>query len=144
MNQHTDRWPRTRSLATLAVGALMGATALVTTRDTSAGPAPAMQDGARSLSTGFREVARRISPSVVGVVAIHEAREAPAGFQQGGPDLFFRDPFHRFFAPQDPDGDDDGYGMPMPFPSPRGQGTGVIVDESGTIATNALLASAIG
>jgi serine protease Do len=95
-----------------------------------------MQDGARSLSTGFREVARRISPSVVGVVAIHEAREAPAGFQQGGPDLFFRDPFHRFLAPQDPDGDDDGYGMPMPFPSPRGQGTGVIVDESGTIATN--------
>src|SRR5262245_9809521 len=117
MNQPTERWPRTRSLAILAVGALIGATALVTTRDTSAGPAPAIQDGARSLSTSFREVARRISPSVVGVVAIHEAREAPAGFQQGGPDLF-RDPFHRFLAPLDPDGPDEGFGMPMPSPSP--------------------------
>jgi len=134
MNQHT-RWPHQRSLAILAVVALVGGTALVTNRATSAGPAPVVQDGERALSRSFREVARRISPAVVGVVAIHEAREAPAGFQQGGPDLFFGDPFHRFFGPFDNDGPDGDGQMPS-FPSPRGQGTGVIVDENGTIATN--------
>jgi len=128
-----------RPLPALAlVAALASGAGFLLHEKTTASPAPSVRDSARELSQAFRDVARNISPSVVGVLAIHEAVEAPGTFHRIDP---FQDPggelFRRFFG-QGPDGDQDGtpWPLPMPFPTPRGQGTGVIVDADGIIATN--------
>src|SRR5262245_21218396 len=57
------------------------------------------RDGAHELSRAFRDVAHAISPSVVGVLSIHE-REQPTGkFHQLSPlDESIPEPFRRFFG----------------------------------------------
>src|SRR5262245_58997799 len=116
-----DRRPLT-ALALMAT--LAGGAGLLVHQKTEAGPAPRARDEMRDLSRSFRDVARNISPSVVGILATHEVKQDPSG--QGA------DPFHgqlderfwRFFG-----GDDfDGTPFQGPMPPLKGQGTGVIVD----------------
>jgi serine protease Do len=123
-------------VATLATGA-----GLLLHEKSTAAPAPSVRDSARELSRAFRDVARNISPSVVGILATHAAAEAPTNFHRFGP---FQGPnddlFRRFFGQRGDEGDEEGspWSFPFPMPSPtlRGQGTGVIVDAGGIIATN--------
>ncbi len=122
-----------RSLPTLAVLAtLAGGAGFLLHESTTAAPAPAVRDSARELSRAFRDVARKLSPSVVGVLAVHERADAPArlrGFDphQGIGELW------RDFGEQ---GGGLPWSVPMPSPAPQGQGSGVIVDADGIIATN--------
>jgi serine protease Do len=126
-----------KTVPTLALVASLATGAGFLLQDrTLAGLAPATSDGgARELSSAFRDVARSISPSVVGVLAVQEAQDSPTGLRgQEGEELDpFRDPrFERFFGLRP----DSPRLMPRPSPTPRGQGTGVIVDAGGIIATN--------
>jgi serine protease Do len=136
---NTFQLPRPLPALALVAALASGAGLLLHERATAA-PEPGVRDSARELSRAFRDVARNISPSVVGVLATREATDAPAGFQRIDP---FQDPhgdlFRRFFGRQGEDGDEDRnpWSFPMPpFQMPRGQGTGVIVDADGIIATN--------
>lgn len=108
-------------VATLALGA-----GLLLDRPSTATPAPVGGDLARQLSSAFRDVAKHIRPSVVGIVA--KRGRALDGNElerlHGNLPLPFGDDLRRFF----------GDGTPMP--QPQGQGTGVIVDSDGIIATN--------
>jgi len=135
-----NTFQNTRPLPALAlVAALASGAGFLLYEKTTAGAAPSVRDGTRELSRAFRDVARQISPSVVGVLATHEAADSPATFHRLAP---FQDPsgelFRRFFGRDGEDGDEDGmpWAFPMPSPTPRGQGTGVIVDADGIIATN--------
>ncbi len=128
---------KTRSLPTLTlVAALASGAGFLLHAKTTADPQPSVRDGVRELSRAFRDVARHISPSVVSVLAIHEAQDSPARFHTSDP---FQEPlperFRRFFG-QDGEPDGHPWASPMPAPTPRGQGTGVIVDADGIIATN--------
>ena len=114
----------TLRLPTLLVVTGLGLGAgLLLNRSTDARPAPA-RDNARELSQTFRQVARAISPSVVSVLAVHEAKNVPMRLQ---------DPFggrlRNLF------GEDSPFGEQL-MPPATGQGTGVIVDADGVIATN--------
>jgi serine protease Do len=134
---HSFQNLRTFPVLALAAALASGAGFLLHEK-TTAGPAPAARDGARELSRAFRDVARHISPSVVGVLAIHESADSPARFHGANP---FQDqlpePFRRFFGEEDGERHGiPGWGLRIPFPAPRGQGTGVIVDAGGIIATN--------
>jgi serine protease Do len=126
---------RTRPLPALAlVAALASGAGVLIHEKATAAPAPSVRDSARELSRAFRDVARNISPSVVGVLATHEALDAPSSrrFQDPSGDLF-----RRFFGREDEEGEDVlPWSLPMPFLTPKGQGTGVIVDADGIIATN--------
>ena len=128
----TRTFPPLALVATLATGA-----GFLLHESSTAGPAQAARDSARDLSRAFRDVARQIGPSVVGVQALHEVVRTRNGDprridpHQGLPEELRRyfgfgsedDPFRRL--------------TPLPMPLPReGQGTGVIVDEDGIIATN--------
>jgi len=125
-----DRFrPLTRSLPALALVAVTaGVAGSLLTPDSHAGPPP-QKDAAHALSQTFREVARRIGPSVVGIEAIHGADDSPASFHGN---RFSPDDLWRFFEGRLPDGQGEDFSMP----APRGQGTGVIVGADGTIATN--------
>ncbi len=116
--------------STLALAALLaGGTGLLLQKNTSAGPAPASPAGsARALSQTFRDVARAISPSVVGVQVVQDSPVILQSDEQSPLDERF---FRRFFGDELP-----GRMIPSPMPLPRGQGSGVIVGEDGTIATN--------
>jgi serine protease Do len=125
----------TRTVPALAlVAALAAGAGFLLHQSNTAGPAPAVRDEARALSNAFREVARQISPSVVSVLATHDAEETSTRFHTLDPQ---QDPFggqlFRFFGQEDPFG---GQPFQMPEPRMRGQGTGVIVDSDGIIATN--------
>jgi serine protease Do len=122
--------------ALAAVAALATGAGILFHQTSAAGPEPTVRDSARELSRAFRDVARAISPSVVRVLAIHEAKNAPARYHGLDPR---QDPrLRRFFG--DLGEDEDGQGIPWmfptPMPEPSGQGTGVIVDADGIVATN--------
>jgi len=108
-------------VATLALGA-----GLLLDRPSTATPAPVGGDLARQLSSAFRDVAKHIRPSVVGIVASRGRDMSPEKLERlhENVPLPFGDDLRRFF----------GNGTPMPLP--QGQGTGVIVDSDGIIATN--------
>jgi len=108
-------------LATLALGA-----GLLLDRPSTATPAPVGGDLARQLSSAFRDVAKHIRPSVVGIVAKRGRALDENELQRlhGNVPMPFGDDLRRLF----------GDGTPMPLP--EGQGTGVIVDADGIIATN--------
>ncbi|MSR64068.1 MAG: Do family serine endopeptidase [Planctomycetes bacterium] len=116
-----------RSLPALAlVTSLATGVGFLLHESTTASPTPSVKDSARELSRAFRDVARQISPSVVGILATHEAENAQMRFH-GQP------------SPQDPLGErffGDGDKPRLPQPEMKGQGTGVIVDSDGLIATN--------
>jgi serine protease Do len=127
--------PRSTSALALAL-TLAGVTGIALDRSTTAGPAPAL-DSARMLSQAFRDVARTLQPSVVGVLATREPQDAPAVWNGQGRGLRRLPQGH----PQMPDFPFDLFGLPegqlrIPSPGWRGQGTGVIVREDGLIATN--------
>jgi serine protease Do len=133
MKTSLDLRSKARSLPALALlCALAGGTGLLLDRGAGAAPEPLARDGVHELSRAFREVARAISPSVVGVQAIHAPGDARVLFHGGDPRSFpfGQEPFRRFF------GDDGFLPEPLPMPAPRGQGTGVIIGADGTIATN--------
>lgn len=90
------------------------------------GTAPSPLEAARAMSLAFRQAAKTISPSVVGIIAQHRGQTIP--MSSGAPD----DMFHRFLMP---DGQ-DSQRMPRNHPDYVGQGSGVIVDAKGTIVTN--------
>ncbi|HEX6886401.1 MAG TPA: Do family serine endopeptidase [Planctomycetota bacterium] len=121
-----------RNLPSLAlVAGLAAGTTLLLDQRSTASPEPAARDATRELSRAFRDVARHISPSVVGILATREVEDRPSRYQTPDPQ---QDPFgdlRRFFGNQGPF-------PPFPAPSPlqRGQGTGVIVAADGVIATN--------
>ena len=118
------------------VAALASGAGFLLHEKTAAGPEPAARDGVRELSRAFRDVARHISPSVVSVLAIHEAEDSPARFHSTNP---FQDQLPdrlRRFLGQDGDSGENPWAFPMPSPPLHGQGTGVIVDADGIIATN--------
>jgi len=122
-----------RNLPSLAlVAGLAAGTTLLLDQHSTAGPEPATRDATRELSRAFRDVARHISPSVVGILATREAEDRPARIQAPDPQ---QDPFgdlRRFFGNQEP----FPWSFPVPSPLQHGQGTGVIVDADGVIATN--------
>jgi len=121
-----------RSLPTLALVASLAAGAgFLLHQSPTAGSAPAVKDSARELSRAFRDVARQISPSVVNILATHDAEAAPTRFHRGSPQDPLGERFFRFFG-----GDGEGDEQQLPTPEMKGQGTGVIVDSSGIIATN--------
>src|SRR5262245_51198043 len=115
-----------RTLPTLALVASLAAGAgVLLHQSTTASPPPSVKDGARELSNAFRDVARNISPSVVSVLATHEAEDSGRRLRGSTPeDPFGERFFFRFFG-------DDDFPRQMQPPVMKGQGTGVIVDESG-------------
>ena len=114
-------------------GAGIALTVAANPAHSSAPPAPAAgapsasaaRDAARAMSLAFRQAAKTISPSVVGIVAHHGGREVAGPDAQG---QMPRDFFHRFRMP--------GGAAPLRMPEFTGQGSGVIVDAQGTIVTN--------
>ncbi len=94
---------------------------------TAGGNGPSPVEAARAMSLAFRQAAKTISPSVVGIVAQHRGQMIRMG-SQGAPQDFF----HRFLQP------DGQGGAPLlrDHPDFTGQGSGVIVDADGTIVTN--------
>jgi len=93
---------------------------------TAGGTAASPVDAARAMSLGFRQAAKTISPSVVGIVSQHRGQSIRMG-SQGVPN----DLFQRFFGQNGQDG------APLrDHPDFTGQGSGVIVDANGTIVTN--------
>jgi len=111
-------------VATLAAGA-----GFLLNEHSTASPAPSVRDSARDLSRAFRDVAHKISPSVVSVIAEHGPDETQNRMR--GLDLRLDPRLRQFLGDQDLP-----WTMPGPAPRMRGQGTGVIVDEDGIIATN--------
>ncbi len=94
---------------------------------TAGGTAPSPVEAARAMSLAFRQAAKTISASVVGIVAEHRG-ETIRMRSQAAPDDFF----HRFLLP---DGQDQAPSL-RNHPDYTGQGSGVIVDANGTIVTN--------
>src|SRR5258706_498612 len=94
---------------------------------TAGGTAPSPVEAARAMSLAFRQAAKTISASVVGIVAEHRG-ETIRMRSQAAPDDFF----HRFLLP---DGQDQAPSL-RHHPDYTGQGSGVIVDANGTIVTN--------
>ena len=118
-----------RSLPTLAaVASLATGAGFLLHPSGAANPEP-LRDSTRELSRAFRDVARDISPSVVSVLAVHEAPDSSIRYRALDPREGLGE-LRRFF------GDDERFGQPLPFPTPPGQGTGVIVDADGILATN--------
>ena len=77
----------------------------------ASGTPPSPVEAARAMSMAFRQAAKTISPSVVGIVAEHRGRAVRVpGF--------------------------GGMQLPHGHPDYTGQGSGVIVDTNGTIVTN--------
>jgi len=94
---------------------------------TAGGTAASPVEAARALSLGFRQAAKTISPSVVGIVSQHRGQALRMG-SRGVPEELFQ----RFFGQNGQDG-----APPLrDHPSFTGQGSGVIVDAKGTIVTN--------
>ena len=119
---------RTGALALLALAGVGVSAAFIAQPSANAGGgAPSPVDAARAMSLGFRQAAKTISPSVVGIIAQHRGQALPAG-SGAAP----RDFFHRFLQP-DAQGDAP---LPRNHPDYVGQGSGVIVDAKGTIVTN--------
>jgi len=132
---HSRHVPRPLTTAALLVGLCGGAGALlVDSGHPGVTDHADARDAARSLSKSFRDVARSIGPSVVGIVTVHEASDAPVVFHGGEqhrsrPSPFGEDFLRRFLE----------RGGPLdetPAPILRGQGTGLIVGEDGVIVTN--------
>ena len=103
---------RTGALGLVALAAA-GITIAFTTQPaaTASGAAPSPVEAARAMSLAFRQAARTISPSVVGIVAEHHGSDVRMS------------PF-------------DGVPFGRNHPDYTGQGSGVIVDANGTIVTN--------
>jgi serine protease Do len=89
---------------------------------------------AQALSAAFRGAAERIAPSVVSIIAVHEAPTNPAmlSLPPGHPRVPGADPFLRRFFGFGPGGLQG-----QQEPELRGEGSGVIVSSDGRIATNA-------
>jgi serine protease Do len=121
----------TRTLPTLALVAGLAGSAVFLLQDRlPAASTPPVRDHARALSQAFRDVARTLSPSVVGVLATKKA-EGLTRFHGAPFESPLEDRFFRFFG----EGLPDGFSIQPPGPA-RGQGSGVIVDADGIIATN--------
>jgi len=121
---HPRNLPALALVASLATGA-----GFLLHESTTASPTPSVKDTAHELSRAFRDVARQISPSVVNILATHDAENAPTRFHgQPSPQDPLGERLFRFFG--------DGNLPQMPTPEMKGQGTGVIVDSDGIIATN--------
>ena len=141
MQPSNPRAPRSRTLAGFAFAALSAGTlvyaASTSTHTASAERASAVQPAeiAQALSAAFRGAAERIAPSVVSIIAVHDARTNPAilSLPPGHPGLQGADPFLRRFFQFGP-GDLQGQ---QEQPEMRGEGSGVIVSSDGRIATNA-------
>jgi len=120
---------RTLRLPALALGALMGATALTAVTPAFT-PAPAY--AASVQPGGYVALVEKVAPAVV-YIEVTKAVEQPAMTPGNMPDGFPFDEFMRRF------------GVPMPMPgAPQGQGgemrgvgTGFIVSRDGQIVTNA-------
>ncbi len=97
---------------------------------TAGGNGPSPVEAARAMSLAFRQAAKTISPSVVGIVAQHRGQTIRMG-SQGAPFDFF----HRFLQPEGKGGQ-GGAPLLRDHPDFTGQGSGVIVDADGTIVTN--------
>jgi len=124
--------PGARSLAALVVLAGMsGAASLLLVEGSHATPPARAGNPASSLSSSFRDVARTIGPSVVGITAVHEGSDA-AVVARGAQEVPFGEGFlRRFFEHGEP-----LESQPHPSPGMRGQGSGLIVEGEGVIVTN--------
>lgn len=131
MTYSTRSHCRSRRLPALALGALMGATALAAVAPAFT-PAPAQ--AAAVQSGGYVDLVEKVAPAVV-YIEVTKAAESPAPVPGDMPEAFPFDEFMRRF------------GMPMPMPMPdgpegqggemRGVGTGFIITADGQIVTNA-------
>src|SRR5690606_4671578 len=127
----TSTRSRTLRLPALALGALMGATALTAVTPAFT-PAPAY--AAAVQPGGYVDLVEKVAPAVV-FIEVTKAVEQPAMTPGNIPEGFPLDEVMRRF------------GMPMPMPMPgapqgqggemRGVGTGFIVAAAGQIVTNA-------
>jgi serine protease Do len=106
-------------------GALAAAVGMLVPPLSSQGQEP--EECVRAISNAFRDVARRIGPSVVTITAVQKTDSEMGGGLPGLPFDFFggEGPFRRFFESP----------MPREF-LVRGIGSGVIVDGGGNILTN--------
>ena len=120
---------RTLRIPALALGALMGATAL-----TAVAPAlmPAPAHAAAVQPGGYVALVEKVAPAVV-YIAVTKAVEQPAMTPGNMPEGFPFDEFmRRFGMPMPMPGDPQGHGGEV-----RGVGTGFIVSADGQIVTNA-------
>ena len=124
-NQLLARFGALGFLALLGAGVTMAFVAQPSAR--AGGPAASPTEAARAMSLAFRQAAKTISPSVVGIVAQHRGSLVPVD-----PQSMPRDFLHRFLQP----GGQGGAPLMRDHPDYTGQGSGVIVDKNGTIVTN--------
>ena len=138
MQTSNPRAPQSTTLAGLALAALSAGTLVYAassgTHNSNNASAVQPAEIAQALSAAFRGAAERIAPSVVSIIAVHDARTNPAilSLPPGHPGLQGADPFLRRFFQFGP-GDLQG----QQEPEMRGEGSGVIVSSDGRIATNA-------